>query len=134
MRYVVVDPIERIVRAHDVDSYLTALDRAGLEKSRVDHGQVEPGVAIVVHEHALFIPVTEQRYFGIKGRLYGGKALLYAYDTLGDTIDLKRVPDVKFYVDAKAVEIAIMAGTIQRPRNSDYNWQWPEPPPPELYP
>lgn len=135
MRYVAIDPIHKIVKAIDIDDFGYALEKAGLQRNHVDHAQVSHGVAIVVHEFSLFVPPGEQRYFTISGQLFGGKALLYGFDDSGETVDLLRIPTVKFFDSVKAVEDAIAAATIRRPRiiiNDNVTWSWPDPPPPEF--
>lgn len=129
VRYVTIDPGKREIKAIDVEDYLYALDKAGLAPGRVDHGVVEIGISIVVDEFSLFVPPAQQRYFAIGTRLFAGRALLYAFDDGGDTVDLNRIPDVKFFDSAKAVESAIEIGTIERPRNTLIQWVWPEPKP-----
>lgn len=87
------------------------------------------GVSVVVYEYGLFVPPDQQRYFAINNKLYAGKALLYAFDNQGETIDLKRPPDVVFFGSVRAIEMAIEAGQIERPASQTLNWQWPQPMP-----
>jgi hypothetical protein len=132
MRYITIDPIKGTVKAIETDDFQFALETAGLESGRVDHGVVELGVSIVVHEFGLFVDPERQRYFAIGDQLFAGKALLYGFDYRGETVDLRRVPDVKFFLNAKAVEKAIVDGTIQRPQmklDSEVIWSWPDPRP-----
>lgn len=135
MRYITIDPARTAIKVIDADSYPYAVEVAGLEVGEVDHGTIERdpitgnGIGIVVYEYSLFVPSDQQRYFSIKGKLYAGRALLYAYNESGETIDLKRVPDVVFFGSARAVEMAIEAGTLERPASKTLGWQWPQPMP-----
>lgn len=135
MRYVTIDPTRTAVKVIDADNHPSAVEAAGLEIGQVDHGVIERdpftgiGVSICVYEYSLFVPADEQKYFAINGKLYGGKALLYAFDEKGETIDLTRVPDVFFFGSARAVEMAIAAGQIERPRSATLGWEWPQPKP-----
>ena len=132
MRYITIDPAKHVVKVIDTDDYMFALETAGLEGVNVDHGTIEHGIAIVVHGFSLFEPPERQHYFAIGDRLYAGRALLYAYDESGETVNLLRVPDVTFFTNAKAVENAIEAATVQRPQmklNDEVIWSWPQPRP-----
>jgi hypothetical protein len=111
---------------------------------KVEHGVVVPpdyrhhpiGVAIIVDEFSLFKLPTEQRYFSIGHKLYAGNAILYGYDSAGETRDLPHML-VPMFMTLLGIEDAIASGQIERPSmsvNGEQIWQWPDPPPPELRP
>jgi len=132
MRYAIINPKAKTLRAIDASSFEVALDVAELAAVGRDHGMITRNLAIVVYEYGLFEPPGQQYYFALGGRLYAGNALLYACDEAGETIDLTACPEPTFFKDAAEVEAAIYMGAVARPTRS-FNerivWQWPNPPP-----
>jgi len=129
MRYAVIDPQKRTLRAIDASSFDVALDVAGLADVGRDHGLVNRSLGIVVHEYGLYEPPDQQHYFALGSKLFAGKALLYAFDERGKTIDLTQCPEPVFFASPAAVEEAIDAGQIERPMkalNGRIVWQWSE--------
>jgi hypothetical protein len=130
MRYIVIDPEKKTTRAIDASSFDVALDVAGLGDVCRDHGSITRSIAIVVYEYGLFEPPENQHYFALDGRLFAGRALLYAVDTAGETIDLTICPEPTFFKSAADVEAAIYAGKVERPIkaiNDKVIWKWPDP-------
>jgi hypothetical protein len=130
-RYVIVDPRIRKVFAVDVETIQEAQRIA--EIGNVDHGQLAQGLGYCVYEYAMFEPSPDkQAYCGINGHLIPGPAVLYAFDEMGETIDLRlsEVPDVRWYLGINDVEAAIERREIVRPYvavNDDVLWEWPAP-------
>lgn len=120
----------------------------GLEPGRVDHGTLlrpgvayTPGLAYVVFEASNFLPAQSTYYAAINGRLIADRAVLYAFDERGETVDLERLPPVAFYGKGQGkVEAAIAAGVVIRPEIAvtaeggprQVLWQWPGPAPSDL--
>lgn len=141
MKFGLINPKRKTVLIVDAKNLDAALARAGLKMGAVDHAVVAPGLGIIVHEYALLIPPRQQRYFTLLAsasytrQLYGGNAVLYAFDEHGETIDAHDdVPlHVTWFADAFAVEDAIDKGFIPRPTirvNDVVTWEWQANPPP----
>src|SRR5262245_8808682 len=131
MRYAVIDPEKQTTRAIDASSFTVALDAAGLGDVGRDYSLVNRHIGIVVFEYGLFDPPAEQHYFGLGGKLFGGNALLYAFNERGETIDLTECPQPRFFNSLAEIEAAIYCGEIARPMqviNDKVIWQWPNPP------
>ena len=129
MKFVTIDAYKAKVETVEAASPQEAYAHVGLNPGSVDHGVVHPGVAIVVYEYFLFVPVDEQRWFAVGRQLFGGTAVLYGFDESGETVDLKEPPPVLFFRDYVEVERAIQNGVIDRPRmavNNQVLWQWPQ--------
>jgi hypothetical protein len=119
----------RVMDLPDVDSAKLV---ARLKPLEVDHGSITRNLHIIVYEFSLYVPVNEQHWFSIGGKLYGGNAVLYACDDAGETISLPmdRLPPILWFKDAAAVEQAIGWKQIERPImafNGEVLWQWPQP-------
>jgi hypothetical protein len=130
MRFVTVDPTNGTLEEIEADAFETAVEAAGLKRGETDIGIVSPGVAIVVYEFGLYVPREEARYFAIRDQLFAGKALLYGFNNVGETIDLRAYPVPTFFDSWQHVEAAITAGFIRRPRmtvNGQEVWRWPQP-------
>lgn len=137
MRFVIIEPAKtdtKVVEAKNLRDLYTPL---GLDK--VDHGLIAPpretpsgvGIMIVVDEFGLFKPKHQQRYFAIGRQLFGGNAVLYGFNEIGESVDLVEMPVVLF-MSLTGVEDAIARGQIDRPSsavNGDQYWAWPEPSP-----
>jgi hypothetical protein len=143
MKYVIVKPSERAIDAVDAKEPHELYERAGLEPLKVDHGIIgratnkHPGLAIIVHEYSLFVDPAQQHYFAFGSKLFAGNAILYSFDEAGDTIDVLPAANLRgiitWFRDRHAVEMAIRAGHITRPRlvvDGVTKWQWPERQPP----
>ena len=131
-RFVIVDPFARKVEAVDVETLIDAQAIAGL--GNVDHGVLAPNLGFVVDEFGLFVPVAEQKYFGLCGHLVAGRAVLYGFDDVGETMNLRRseIPDVRWYLGVNDIEASIDREEIERPIiafNSVVIWEWPQPAP-----
>jgi hypothetical protein len=131
-RFVVVNPHKRTVESVEAASVRDAQNTVGLGK--VDHGVIVKGLGYCVDEFGLFVPPSEQKYFGVFGVLIAGPAVFYAYDEAGETLDLRRseFPDVRFYLGVNDIEAAIERGEIERPFmavNGIELWRWPQPAP-----
>ena len=132
MKFVIIKAKEKEVCVVDCKTLHDAETLAGLNRNEVDHGTVKRGVGYVVYEFGHFMPVSEQHYFAMAGRLIAGNAVLYGYDELGKTIDLDQAPIVFFFEDLGEIERAFGGGICQRPQltvNGEVLWQWPDPPP-----
>jgi hypothetical protein len=130
MKFVVIDPRKISVEQIDAPELHEALNLAGLTPHEIDHGVVTHGIGIVVYEFGLFVPPTEQRYFAVGKGLYAGTAVLYGYDERGETVDLAIWPPPRFFGSIDAIEQAIAADEIVRPRiaiDSTVTWEWPQP-------
>ena len=118
------------VRIIDVPGLDAALILAGIPRWTSDLGTVQDGLAIAVWEWSLFAG-GEINYFSIGKKLYGGNAVLFAYDKkTGRTVDLKGLPAVCFYRDMREVERAIAANQVARPQigfEGEVFWRWPQP-------
>jgi len=135
MRFGIIDP--RTTRAEFVDAadLNEAKIAVGLDPDKVDHGVLwrdlrTGGISIVVYEFSLYLPIDRARYFAIGQSLFIGPAVLYGFDTVGETVDLPEIPPVFFLRDAAEVERAIAARQIIRPTvaiNNVIVWRWPEP-------
>jgi hypothetical protein len=99
----------------------------------VDHSVIyrneNGGLGIVVEQYGLFR--SNMSYFAMRGKLYAGVALLYAFDAAGKTVTLRApLPTVYWLSNADAVERAITNGDVGRPVirvNDELLWSWPEP-------
>src|SRR5262245_16560975 len=111
MRFAIIDPGTQTAVLEDFPNVRAAYKHAGLNACEIDHGIVSMGLAIVVHEYSLFEPAEQQHYFSIAGKLYAGKAVLYAFDIENrGTIDLLTLPAVVFLPNKAAVERLIEIG------------------------
>jgi hypothetical protein len=139
MKFVIVRPKDRAIEEVEAKEPNEVYQRAGLEHLKVDHGVIgratdkHSGLAIIVHEHSLFVDPAEQHYFAFGSKLYGGNAILYGFNEAGDTIDVLPAANLRgiitWFRDCHAVETAIRAGHITRPRVTADGmtlWQWPE--------
>jgi hypothetical protein len=113
MKYAVLNAKDELVTTADVDDINDAKRIAGLEPIGVDHGTISRGMGIVVYEYGLMEP--HDHYMIINRQLYAGNAVIYSYDTAGETVDVGELPDVKFLHGVMAVEQAIKAGEAIRP-------------------
>src|SRR5262245_20075745 len=127
MRFVIIRPATQRIDVEEHAKIEDAYARAGLAILEMDHGVVAQGLGIVVYEFAMFQPPAKQSYFTINARLYGGNAVLYAFDHKGETTDVNAVPTIRFIPTLKAVERNIALGLVQRPElriNGEVVWQW----------
>ena len=140
MKYVIVDPRHRSASIVDASDGTIAMRRAGLSPTEVDHGTVveaagrQPGVGIIVAKLGMFVPPEAQSYFAINRRLYAGAAVLYGFDTEGQTMDLNYFPAPTWLHNQTQVEMAIAIGTVERPEmafKGNVYWRWPQPRPTE---
>jgi len=130
MRFVTIDPAQNMVEEIEAGAFEFALEMAGLKRGEIDHGIVAPGVAIAVYQFSLYVPPAETHYFSIRDQLFAGKALLYGFNSAGDTIDLQAYPVPIFFASSQDVEFAIANGIVRRPRmtvNGQEVWRWPQP-------
>lgn|SRR5215510_13413335 len=138
MKFATIEPVKKRVRVAEFRDLHSAVRSVGVDPHATDHGVVQrnhrgPNFSIVVYEFGLFTPVADQHYFATGGRLYAGNAVLYGFNEIGETVDVvEPLPDVTFFADAPAVELAIAARVIPRPRmsaNGMVIWEWPNPAP-----
>lgn len=139
MKFAIVESKNKRWRIGSFESLRAAEQTIGLDPMTTDHGVIcKPGedglgFGIVVCELSLYVPPARQSYFAIGGKLYGGDAVLYAFDRSGASADLENFPlPIRFFDDRAAVEGAIAANDIARPElsiNGHLIWRWPEPPP-----
>jgi len=132
MKFVVIDPITRSVRTVDHETLREAQASAGL--GNVDHGMLSRNLGYVVYEFGLFVPAERQYFFGMAGRLFAGRCVMYGCDERGETVPLMKsqIPDVRWFLGKNDVEAAIVRGEIIRPYlaiGPDKIWEWPEPRP-----
>lgn len=132
MRFVLIDPKEKqisYIEAPDVRS--AAIDHADL--GGVDHGSLGARIFIVVDEFGLLKPPAEQAFFSLGGQLYANKAIVYATDEAGETVDfpLDKLPRLRevaaFWESVADIEAAIADGLLQRPQtsiNGEVVWEW----------
>ena len=88
MKFVTIDAHKAKVETVEAASPQEVYARVGLNPGAVDHGVVHPGVAIVVYQYCLFIPVEEQRWFAVGRQLFGGTAVLYGFDASGEKLSI----------------------------------------------
>lgn len=129
MQFQIIDSDHATVRSFRAEQLNTAMVAIGLNPGQVDFGTVCEGVSIVVYEFGMYQPKEECRYFSVGRQLFVGNAVLFAFNNVGETVDLPRPPPVIFYRDFLAVEQAIGWGQIERPQialNGQVMWKWPE--------
>ena len=130
--FVVVNPRLRKISPLTCETIQEAQDIVGLRG--VDHGILMYGLGYCVYEYGLFVPPSEQHYFGIHGTLIAGPAIFYAFDERGETLNLRvsEFPNVRFYLGINDVEHSISIGEVERPFMAVGNariWEWPQHPP-----
>lgn len=134
MKFALIDTIQRKFWVAACDDLNAAKLLVGLKPLEVDHGVVmrneDGGIALMVAEFGLFEPVDKQYFFSIGTHLYAGNAVLYAFDSSGDTVDFPsiRLP-LRFFLNHREVEAAIADGEIVRPTmsvNDAVLWRWPD--------
>lgn len=132
-RYVLIEPAKCEVRMVETVTMQEAYRLIGLISTQVDHGTLvmtpeHSGFAIVVDEFSLMQqPPDSMRYFQIGDQLYAGNAVVYAFDSQGETINMPELPAVLFFKDVAAVEYAIKQKQIRRPStwaNDICLWEW----------
>jgi hypothetical protein len=138
MNFIAIDPRQRTVKFVEAKTLTETYPAVGLDLGEVDHGTVlrdadGSGAAIVVYQYSLYIPPEEAYYFSLGRTLYSGGAILYAFDSKGDTCDFKTIadapPPIMFYKDHHQVEAAIQRNEIARPItavNDEVLWKWPD--------
>ena len=137
MKFAIVQPAEtkwEVVEAANLTDIYANI--GGLDLP--DHNVIAPpgclpsgkGLAIVVNDFSLHVPPRLQRYFVIGRTLFGGNAVLYAFNEQGDSVDIDEVP-VIIFMSLAGVEDAIAQNQIDRPEvrvNGQLTWQWPNKP------
>lgn len=104
-----------------------------LYKRGVDHGVIFQdhikgyGIAIVVYEFGLL--EGHGPYFGLRGQLYSGDAILYMFDSHGETVSFDRTIKIEplWLPTPDDAETAIKCGLIERPCasiNGIPTWEW----------
>lgn len=135
-RFIVIDAAARQVREEDHRNLVMAELSVGLKPDAVDHGTIQRGLGYAVYEFGLFVPADRQHYFAIGRHLIAGNCVLYAYDQIGETIDIEGFGlTVEFFSSLEAVETAIQNRRFPRPQiavNGEPIWTWPQPAPPEF--
>jgi len=129
MRFGVINTVAKSATLQEHKTLWDAGEIVGLRTGNVDFGSITPTMQIVVYEYGLFTPKEEQCYFAINGRLYGGNAIIFGCNELGETVDLNYVPSITWFKNAHAVELAIQRGEVNRPEikvNGKSIWQWPK--------
>jgi len=134
MLFLIISPLARTIVEYNADDLADVYPAAGLDPLHCDHGYIRAiGMGYIVHEFGLFTPVSQQRYFGMCGRLIAGTCIAYAADDIGETVSIDCVPLVTWFGnDQDAIERAIWTGAVQRPvisANGIVTWHWPEPAP-----
>lgn len=103
----------------------------GLNPGQVDHGQLTRGISYVCYEFGLYLPPHQTFYAAIGTKLIVDRAVFYAVNQVGETVDLQSLPTVAYYGRGRArVEAAIEAGVVERPCikvNNLLIWEWPDP-------
>lgn len=132
--FVLVNARDRTIELQTFNELTLAQVYLGL--SGVDHGSFGRGYGYVVDEYGLFVPWQQQNYFGVGTTLIAGNMVVYAYNQLGETIDmstdeLKSIrAATRFFSGRDEIEQAIATGSIERPRTTVGDrliWQWPDP-------
>jgi hypothetical protein len=134
MRFVIVLPAIKRFITFDGDLN-DAVISAGLSPGAIDHGTLRPGLGYVVGEYAMFEPTDQQHYFGFGTPLIAGNAVLYSYDSEGQTIDFipSNLRELRWFDFIAEIERDIARDWIKRPVMSlpdqSVFWQWPQPKP-----
>lgn len=127
MKFGIINPVEAKAEIVDLDDLDAAYAVAGLERGKVDFGSLSQHLACVVYEFGLFADESIG-YFSIGQHLFAGSCVLFACDDEGETVDLEKMPPVKFYGrSAASVERAIRWRQVQRPEtsvNGQVLWKW----------
>lgn len=125
MRFIHIDPDAQTVETVEAEDWRDVAPHIG----EVDHGVVMPGVGIFVGEHGLM--EGDGPYFALRGVLYAGEAVLYAFDERGESVNIAHSPPGLFppvwFVDKQDVELGIAAGMVARPVaaiNGAVVWEW----------
>lgn len=130
-----------------------AVRHIGIDPMRTDHGTLRgyaamltaskeypKGLSLIVYEMGLLEKHWEH-FFGLKGELYSGSAVVYAFDGSGDTCDIppedvEWVRDnISFFGSRLVAEAAINMGVVNRPQQSittfkdgkaitEVMWEW----------
>ena len=135
-RFILIDSTAQKARVAMFEELKDAQRELGL--GNVDHGTWGRGIAYVVDEFGLFVPKEQQHYAKFGNTLIAGNCVMYAYNEMGETIDIH--PDiadgVSFFESIAAIEHAITRGLIRRPQiiatretHTDLVWSWPDPAP-----
>jgi hypothetical protein len=102
----------------------------------VDHAVVwrSPGLRSlsIAVEGCSLLDGADRGLFSLAGRLLAGPAVLYACDEAGETVSavMGDLPPLTWYQNARAAELAICHGEIERPRiriGDQVLWEWPQP-------
>jgi hypothetical protein len=132
MRFIHISPRDKTVEFIEADSFEEALPLCGLKSGEIDFGELGLNRSIAVYEYGL-IEETGLGYFSLGWSLYAGNALVFAYDTEGETVsvtdqDLDIAREyTTFYATKEEVEASIAAGKIRRPESSVggvVTWSW----------
>jgi hypothetical protein len=125
-RFLHIDPAAQEVVTVEVDNLYDVTP--DIKAGATDHGVVAPGIGIVVWEYGLVD--GEGPYFVLNRQLYAGDAVLYGFNEAGETIDMLD-PDGRinplWLANKHEVELAIMAGVVERPQtsvNGAVLWRW----------
>lgn len=148
--FCIVEPEYSNYKLVDAPSMDSALELAGLQSGRLDHGVLiravptqdsdEPPftIALFAYEFGLYQRDTHYWTVPVSADVYCGNTVLYEATIEGDTIDFKH-PDVlkgiKFYHGHEQLERAIQANKVRRPKiaiNGLVVWEWPNPPDPNI--
>jgi hypothetical protein len=136
MKFLLIDPEKRRLHVGDFPDLNDAKVAAGLKPHEVDHSGVARRLTIVVYEYSMFVPPAEQFYFSAGLKLFGGPAVIYQTNEVGETVDFDTVistavfPNpgwLRWYRNLNEIEAAISGGTVKRPQNmvnEDVIWSW----------
>jgi len=138
VKFLAIKPKLKLLTWITADNLKTAEAAVGLID--VDHGNfwrksdTGLGLAYVVYEFGFFIRPDQTAYAMAFGKLLAGNTVVYAFDGIGETIDVApdmiSEKDVIWLPTQLDVEMAITKGQIKRPIigvNGDVLWRWPDP-------
>lgn len=104
----------------------------GLDRMKTDHGTLAPGLGIIVYELGLLEP-EHQHFFAVGKQLFEGNALVYRYNQMGETEDVRNADLIvlrthtTFIEGRETVEQLIQIGDVDRPQssvNGEVLWKW----------
>lgn len=151
MRFISIDPLAHEISFLHAETFDEALAAVGLSSGDIDIEGIASGLSIAVYEYGLKDrnprtkeAIPPQVYFALGDSLYAGRAVIYAYNTGGETIDIATrylsafQTFARWYANKNEVEAGIARGEIRRPQqtittydedraDTIVTWRWNQP-------